>query len=138
MRFLLVTFLLVASVYRAICGPVPLTAKEIGLMLRSGYSSEAVIRELSSRHFADSFDSTVEKQLVQSGANQSLIDALRSGAYQLSPSEMAAAKEKLAEEEQRDVLAAEQSRESGPPRSTPRRSADMSRTGSSGATPYKI
>ena len=84
-------------------------------MLRSGYSSQAVMRELSARHFADSFDSTAEKQLVQLGADQSLIDALRSGAYQLSPSEMAAAKEKLAEEEQRDVLAAEQSRESGPP-----------------------
>ncbi len=70
MRFLLVIFLLVASVCRAICGPLPLTAKEIGLMLRSGYSSEAVMRELSARHFADSFDSTVEKQLVQSGANR--------------------------------------------------------------------
>jgi nucleoredoxin len=115
MRVLLVTFLLVASVCRAICGPVPLTAKEIGLMLRSGYSSEAVMRELSARHFADSFDSTMEKQLVQSGADQSLVDALRSGAYRLSPSEIAAAKEKLAEEEQRGVLAAEQSRESGPP-----------------------
>jgi thiol-disulfide isomerase/thioredoxin len=99
---------------------MPLTAKEIGLMLRSGYSSDAVLRELSARHFADSFDSTVEKQLVQSGANQSLIDALRSGAYQLSPSEMAAAKEKLTQEEQRDIPAAEQSRESGPPpQSTP-------------------
>src|ERR1700730_16202258 len=98
MRFLLVTFLLGASACRAICGPMPLTAKEIGLMLRSGYSSEAVMRELSARHFGDSFDSTVEKQLVQLGANQSLIEALRSGAYQLSPSEMAAAKEKLAQE----------------------------------------
>jgi hypothetical protein len=120
MGLLLVVFLLLASVCRAICGPMPLTAKEIGLMLRSGYSSEAVMRELSARHFADSFDSTVEKQLVQLGADQSLIDALRSGAYRLSPLEMAAAKEKLTQEEQRDVLAAEQSRESGPPRqSTP-------------------
>src|ERR1700730_1955468 len=103
MRFLLVTFLLGASVCRAICGPIPLTAKEIGLMLRSGYSSEVVMRELSARHFADSFDATVEKQLVQSGANQSLIDALRSGAYRLSPSEMAAAKEKVTQQGQRDV-----------------------------------
>src|SRR5438105_1475107 len=109
MRFLLVTFLLVASVCCAICGPMPLTAKEIGLMLRSGYSSEAVMRELSARHFADSFDSTVEKQLVQSGANQSLIDALRRGTYNLSSSEMAATKEKLADKEQRKVLAAEPS-----------------------------
>lgn len=120
MRLLLVIFLLLASVCRAICGPMPLTAKEIGLMLRSGYSSNAVLRELSARHFADSFDSTVEKQLVQAGADQSLIDALRSGAYQLSPSEMAAAKEKLTQEEQRDIPAAEQSREPGPPpQSTP-------------------
>jgi len=115
MRFLLVTFLLGASVCRAICGPMPLTAKEIGLMLRSGYSSEVVMRELSARHFADSFDATVEKQLVQSGANQSLIDALRSGTYKLSSSEMAATKEKLADKKQREVLAAEQSRASGPP-----------------------
>jgi len=117
---------------------MPLTAKEIGLMLRSGYSSEAVMRELSARHFADSFDSTVEKQLVQSGADQSLIDALRSGAYQLSPSEMAATKEKLADKEQREVLAAERSRESGPPRQSapaPARSAPKAfEVGAPGAT----
>ena len=126
MRFLLVTFVLLASVCRAVSGLMPLTAKEIGLMLRSGYSSEAVMRELSARHFADSFDSTVEKQLVKSGANQSLIDALRSGTYNLSSSEMAATKEKLADKEQREVRAAEQSRESGPPQQSapaPARSA---------------
>ena len=117
---------------------MPLTAKEIGLMLRSGYSSEVVMRELSARHFADSFDSIVEKQLVQSGADQSLIDALRSGAYQLSPSEMAATKEKLADKEQREVLAAERSRESGPPRQSapaPARSAPKAfEVGAPGAT----
>jgi hypothetical protein len=137
MRFLLVTSLLLASVCRAICGPMPLTAKEIGLMLRSGYSSEAVIRELSARHFADSFDSTVEKQLVQSGADQSLIDALRSGTYKLSPSEMAAAKERLAAQEQRDVLAAEQSRESGRPQQSapaPARLAALAAVGAPGMT----
>src|ERR1700724_436381 len=135
MRVLLVIFLLVASVCRAICGPMPLTAKEIGLMLRSGYSSEAVMRELSARHFADSFDSTMEKQLVQSGADKSLIDALRSGAYRLSPSEIAAEKKKLTQEEQRDVLAAEQSRESGPPQqSAPARPAGPPAVGVPGAT----
>lgn len=65
-------------------------------MLRGGYSNETMLRELSSRHFADAFDSNVEKQLTQAGANAVLIEALRSGAYQLSPSEIAAAKEKLA------------------------------------------
>src|SRR5438309_12129434 len=101
MRFLLVTFLLGASACRAICGPMPLTAKEIGLMLRSGYSSEAVMRELSARHFADSFDSTEEIQLAQYRENQSLIDALPSRAYRLSPSTMAAAQEKVAAPAQR-------------------------------------
>jgi nucleoredoxin len=96
------------------------------------------MRELSARHFADSFDSTVEKQLVQSGADQSLIDALRSGVYRLSPSEMATIKEKLAEEEQRDVLAAQQSRESGAPQRSapaPERSAPKAfEVGAPGAT----
>jgi nucleoredoxin len=139
-RFLLVIFLFLVSVCRAICGPMPLTAKEIGLMLRSGYSGQAVMRELSARHFADSFDSTVEKQLVQSGANQSLIDALRSGAYRLSPSEMSAAKEKLTQEGKRDVLAAEQSRESWPPRQStpaPAGSAAPAAVGAPGAT-YRL
>src|SRR5438552_5652922 len=137
MRFLLVTFLLVASVCCAICSAMPLTAKDVGLMLRSGYSSEAVMRELSARHFADSFDSTVEKQLVKSGANQSLIDALRSGTYNLSSSEMAATKEKLADKEQREVLAAEQSRASGPPQQStpaPARSSAPAAVGAPGAT----
>ena len=74
-------------------------------MLRSGYSSEAVLRELSTRHFADVFEPTIEKQLVQAGANQSLIDALRSGTYQLSDSEITATREKLAAQEERASLA---------------------------------
>src|SRR5438552_15483809 len=101
MRFLLVTFLLLASVCRAVSGPMPLTAKEVGLMLRSGYSSEAVIRELSARHFADTFDPTIEKQLTQAGASTALLDGLRNGAYQLSTAEMAAVEKKRAAEEER-------------------------------------
>ena len=65
-------------------------------MLRSGYSNDAVLRELTTRKFADTLDSTSEKQLVQVGANQSLISALRSGAYQLSPVEAAQFKQKIA------------------------------------------
>lgn len=75
---------------------MPLTIKDVSLMLRSGYSSEAVVQELEKRKFADKLDSTTEKQLVNAGANQTLIEALRGGAYQLSASEMAAAKERIA------------------------------------------
>ena len=78
-------------------------------MLRSGYSSEAVLRELSTRHFAGDFDSAAEQQLVRAGANQSLITALQSGAYAAPSSEIAAAQEKLAAPEKPSAPAAEQS-----------------------------
>jgi hypothetical protein len=68
----------------------PLTVKEVSLMLRSGYSSDAVLQELSKRKCSDILDSTSEKQLVQAGANQSLIATLESGVYQLSSDEIAA------------------------------------------------
>jgi hypothetical protein len=95
MRFFLLILFLFASAAGVLGGTTPLTAKEIALMLRGGYSNETMLRELSSRHYADAFDSTIEKQLTQAGANAALIEALRSGAYQLSPSEIAAAREKL-------------------------------------------
>jgi hypothetical protein len=63
-------------------------------MLRSGYSSDAVMRELAARHFADAFDSTVEEQLKRAGASDSLLKALRTGSYTATESEISAAKEK--------------------------------------------
>ena len=63
-------------------------------MLRSGYSSDAVMRELATRHFADTFDSTVEEQLKRAGASESLLNALRTGSYAATVSEISAAKEK--------------------------------------------
>lgn len=63
-------------------------------MLRSGYSSDAVIRELAARHFADAFDSTVEEQLKRAGASDSLLNALRTGSYAATAAEISAAKEK--------------------------------------------
>ena len=83
-------------------------------MLRSGYSSEAVLTDLSVRHFGDRFDSEVEKQLVRAGATSALIDALRSGAYQISDSEMAATKAKLAVREENAAQAREHSKEAAP------------------------
>ena len=66
-------------------------------MLRSGYSSESVLQELSARKFADTLDATGEKQLIQAGASQELINTLQSGVYQLSPAEIAAIKPKLSQ-----------------------------------------
>ena len=109
MRSLLIILLLAQTIFSAMAASLPLTAKEIGLMLRSGYSSEAILRELSTRHFAGNLDSAAEQQLVRAGANQSLITALQSGVYAAQSSEIAAAQEKLAALEKPSAPAAQQS-----------------------------
>ena len=88
----------------------PLTAKEIGLMLRSGYSSSTVMRELTKRRFADTVDADKETGLLKAGASQPLIDALKSGSYTLSAQEIAEAQEQLARQSVRTSLQADKVR----------------------------
>jgi hypothetical protein len=94
MRLLVVLGFFTFSILAAQAGSAPLTAREVGLMLRSGYSSDAVLRDLATRHFADVFDATVEKQLKRAGASDSLLNAMRTGSYAATASEISAAKEK--------------------------------------------
>src|ERR1700682_5213445 len=98
-RWIYLSFLLVVFAVQA--GQLPLTVSEIGLMLRSGYSSNSLMQELSSRHFADTVDEAKEKSLVKSGASAELIAALKSGIYSLSPEKTAAIQEQIATAEQR-------------------------------------
>lgn len=70
-------------------------------MLRSGYSSDAVIHELVTRRFADDFNPETEKHLKQAGASAALLDALRGGTYQLSADEIAAFEQKRVDLKQR-------------------------------------
>jgi thiol-disulfide isomerase/thioredoxin len=70
----------------------PLQTKEIGLMLRAGYTSDEVLQEVATRHVVDSLDATTEKTLREAGADQRLIDALKSGKYALAPTDSAEAK----------------------------------------------
>ena len=120
----MMALLLAVSASFVISGSMPVTAKELALMLRSGFSNEAAMHELSARHFAGGLDAAMEKQLVQAGANEELIAALRAGAYELSGSELAVVQEKLAAQEERAALAVEQSKESTTP---PERQADSTR-----------
>ena len=92
-------------------GQLPLTVKEISLMLRAGYSSNTLMHELSVRHFADTLDATKEKMLGDAGASPQLLDALRAGTYSLSPQQMAAAQEKIVDQAKRRAMEAERSRE---------------------------
>jgi nucleoredoxin len=90
--------------------PPPLTAREISLMLRAGYSSSAVIDELPNRHFADELDPGKEAMLTQAGATPALIVLLKSGSYTVSAQEAVAVKEKLVADAKRRALQAEESR----------------------------
>ena len=101
-----------AFAFAALAGQLPLTVSEIGLMLRSGYSSNAVIQELSKRHFADAIDETKETTLVKAGASAELITSLKSGIYSLSPEKMAAVQQEIASQEQRRAAQAEALRKS--------------------------
>jgi nucleoredoxin len=88
----------------------PLTVKEIGLMLRSGYSSPTVMQELTKRHFADVVDADKETALLKCGATQPLIDALKSGAYSVSAKEIAETQEQLARQSVHNSLRVDQMR----------------------------
>jgi nucleoredoxin len=110
---MLLTVLLGAAARCALSSAMPLTAKEIALMLRSGYSSETILRDLSARHFVDQFDSEIEKQLIHAGANSTLIEALRSGIYAAPAAEIAAAKTKLAAQEGNAAKTLENPNETG-------------------------
>jgi hypothetical protein len=78
----------------ALCSTVPLTAREVGLMLRSGYTSEAILRELSARHFAEVLTTETENQLQKAGASAALLAGLRDVGYHASSSEVAALAQK--------------------------------------------
>ena len=99
-------------VFGAQAGQLPLTVNQIGLMLRAGYSSNSLMHELSTRHFANTVDETNEKVLVKAGASAELIAALKSGIYSLSPEKTAAVQQQIAAEEQRRAEQSEASRKS--------------------------
>src|ERR1700682_2322179 len=72
----------------------PLTVKEISLMLRSGYSSETILRDLSARHFADRLDAVAEKELTGGHGSSELLDARKSGNNAASAEEAARLRQK--------------------------------------------
>lgn len=88
----------------------PLSLKEVSLMLRSGYSSDAVENELATRHFLGTLDANGEKSLVQAGASSALIGRLKSGAFAVPAADVAAVQAELAAKAQRKAAQAEDAR----------------------------
>jgi nucleoredoxin len=106
-------------VFAAQAGQLPMTAKDVGLMLRAGYSSNALMQELSARYFADTLDEAKEKALVQAGASAELINTLKSGTYSLSVEKMAAAQQQMADQAKRRAAEAEAAHKIDIARQTP-------------------
>jgi thiol-disulfide isomerase/thioredoxin len=75
---------------------LPLTIKEVTLMLRSGFSSQSVLQELSVRRLAEPFNAGAEKSLREAGAAPALIDDIKNGSYAISPADAQKAKDELA------------------------------------------
>ena len=80
-------------------------------MVRMGYTRDAIAQELSTRHFADTIDSTKETDLIKAGVSRDLLAALKDGTYSVPPEEIARVQEQIAAEAKRRALAAEQSRQ---------------------------
>ena len=99
------------SIFVARAAQLPLTIKEISLMLRSGYSSNAIMQELSIRYFAEKLDVEKEKTLLQAGASAELITALKSGKYSLSSEQMTIAQQQIADQTKRRAAEAARSRQ---------------------------
>jgi nucleoredoxin len=97
-------------VFAAQAGQLPMTAKDVGLMLRAGYSSNALMKELSVRHFADTLDEAKEKTLLQAGASAELINALKGGTFSLSPEKIAAVQQQMADQAKRRAEEAQNAR----------------------------
>jgi len=94
----------------AYAAPAPLTANEIGLMIRTGYTSATILQELAKRHFADSIDAAKESQLLRAGASPQLVLALKNGQYAVSPEVLAAAQQQKELEAKRRAAAAEEAK----------------------------
>lgn len=88
----------------------PLTVKNISLMLRSGYSTDAVQREVVNRHFMGPLDAAGERALTSAGASADLIAALKSGTSSVPAAEVAAVQADLAAKAQCRAAQAEESR----------------------------
>jgi nucleoredoxin len=89
---------------------MPLTVKDVSLMLRSGFSTESIMQDLQRRRFAEQLDSTAEMALLKAGAPPALMVALKSGNYSLSPEEAVKAKQEMETEAKRHAALAEESR----------------------------
>jgi len=92
-----ICLLLISFAPAVFAGPQPMANKEIALMLRSGYSSDAVLAEVNRRRVLEPLDEQTKKSLLQFGAKPDLIAALENKTCLVSATEAQDAKRHEAE-----------------------------------------
>ena len=110
--FRFVSLFLLAFVLSSGAAQLPLTVKDVSLMLRAGYTSSTVAQELTRRHFADALDADKERILLQAGATPDLVAALKSGTYAVSAQQAAQVQQQVDKQDQRNAQQIERSRKS--------------------------
>jgi len=105
--FVLLTLVTTALV----AAPLPLSNKEIALMLRTGYSSDAVLAEITKRRLLEPLDETTKKSLLDFGASRQLIGAMESKLYLVSSTEADEAKRREIEIAESRAAQVEQDRQ---------------------------
>lgn len=78
--------------------PPPMSAKDVALLARSGYSDEEIVAEVQKRHFAVPIDAAMEQAMFNGGASKTLIAKLKAGNFVLSPEQQIALARQAAEQ----------------------------------------
>ena len=94
-RFLSIAIALQCT-HLAVAGTSPLTGKDVVLMLRMGYSSDDIVRDLEAKHFVGPVDANSEAQIRGLNGTSKLLDTLKSGRFNATKEEVAQAEQKSA------------------------------------------
>jgi hypothetical protein len=96
MRHFLPVVIALQCAHLATAGTLPLTGKDIVLMLRMGYSTEDVVGDLEAKHFVAPLDANSEAQIRNLNGSSKLLDTLKSGQLNATKEEVAQAEQKSA------------------------------------------
>ena len=94
-RFLFIAIALQGT-HLALAGTSPLTARDVVLMLRMGYSTEDIVHDLEAKHFVGPLDANSEAEIRDLTGSSQLLDALKSGRLNATKEEVAQAEQKSA------------------------------------------
>lgn len=75
-----------------------MSAKDVALLARSGYTDEEIVAEVQKRHFATPIDAAMEQAMFNGGASKGLIEKLKAGNFVLTAEQQIAAARQAAEQ----------------------------------------